>query len=224
MRGIARLGLLVAVTACSSGTVKPTDPGPGPTNPEPTTKPATEYRGVLSIDPEPGGKKFQGVWLDAAGKRFVLAYRAAELWRWFEGREVVLTGGCYQPFGQAINATHFDVESLRVAEEQQGVGPYFSFGAKKSLVGEVIEVEAPAGSKLAGSKRRVFRADDGDTFELAGGDVPDVGRHVRVRVRVLDPDMSYVARTNGPDLWIDDVQDAADEDAWGPVDNPIACP
>jgi hypothetical protein len=204
--------------------VKPPDPDPKPPESAPPPQAANERRGVLTIDPQPGGKKFQGVWFETGDQRFVLAYRPHELWKWFVGREVVITGGCYEPFGQAINATHFDVETLRVAVEERGVGPYFSFGPKQWFVGEVVDVGAPPGSRFAGTSRRVFRTDDGQTFGLAGGDLPDPGRRVRIRARTLEPDMTYVARTSGPDLWIDDAVDPDHNEDPAHADKPKPCP
>jgi hypothetical protein len=218
------VGIVVVVAACSSPSVKPSEPRP--TNTAPTAAPsaANERRGMLAIDPEPGGKKFQGVWFESGDQRFVLDYRPHGLWTVFAGREVVITGGCYQPFGQAISATHFEVETLRVAEETRGIGPYFSFGPKQRMLGEVVDVEAPPGSKLSGTSQRMFRTDGGETFALAGGDVPDPGKRVRITARQLEPDMSYVARSNGPDLWIHDAADPDAQDDPAHADKPIPCP
>lgn len=201
-------------------------PEADPTNVAPARTPSSahERRGVLTIDPEPGPKKIQRVWFEGGGQRFVLDYRATELWRWFAGREVVITGGCYRPFGQAIMATHFAVEQLRVAERARGIGPYFSFGPAHWLLGEIFDVEAPLDGKLAGSSQRRFRTDTGQTFALAGGAVPEPRRRVRIRVRELEPDMSYVARSSGPDLWIHEAVDPDQPVGPARADEPIPCP
>ena len=50
------------------------------------------------------------------------------------------------------------------------------------------------------------------------------GKTVAVRARVLEPDMSYTARTNGPDLWIMSVlaNDESEDPAHAP--KPVVCP
>ncbi|MBA3393921.1 MAG: hypothetical protein H0T89_14840 [Deltaproteobacteria bacterium] len=174
----------------------------------PTSAAPTERRATLRIDAQPGGKRFQGVWLELPdGKRWVLDYRARELWRAFADHEVVVTGHCYQPQGQAILATHFEVERLRRAVPVRGAGPYLEIGPTRVLRGTLVATPAPPGSKLAGTSRTVFHADDGEAYQLVGDQVPPAGAIVQIRGRVLAPDMSFVARGDGPDLWVLDVRD-----------------
>lgn len=166
-----------------------------------------EQRGTLRIDAQPSGKKFQGVWLERAdGSRWVIDYRARQVWTWFADREVIVRGGCYTPEGQAIMAPHFRVERLRPATPAPGSGPYLEVGPEVVLRGELVTETAPPGSKLAGTARVVFRADDGETYNLVG-ETPGSGDTVRIRGRRLEPDMSYTARGGGPDLWVASVHD-----------------
>ena len=49
-----------------------------------------ELRATLRIDPAPAGKRFQGVWLVAGDREYVVDYRARTLWTWFAGRQVTV--------------------------------------------------------------------------------------------------------------------------------------
>ncbi len=156
-------------------------------------------RATLRIDAAPGAKRFQGVWLVVGDREYVVDYRAHALWTWFADREVTVTGEPYRPDpeAQAIQSEHFRIATLRVSE--RGRGPYLGFGAETWLDGEVASDSAPAGSKLAGSTQSVFR--DGVRSLPIVSDVPPPGR-CHVLARELEPDMTYAARGNGPDLWI----------------------
>jgi len=191
--------------------------------PPPMTAPkATEYRATLRIDEQPGGKRFQGVWLEHAdGTRWVVDYRPRYPWLWFRDREVIVTGGCFTPQGQAIMAPHFRVARLRVATPTRGAGPYLEVGPEVVLRGDLVTESAPPGSKLAGSARVVFHADDGEAYNLVGS-TPTPGETVQLRGRRLVPDYSYMARTDGPDLWVDSIDDADAEPAPKPPAG--ACP
>ena len=125
-----------------------------------TTAPpaANERRATLRIDAQPGGKKFQGVWLEfAADKRWVIDYRPRELWKPFEDREVIVTGACYRPVGQAIMATHFRVDRMRFVKPERGRGPILEVGPEQWIRGAFAMRTFPPGSKLADSPMRVFR-------------------------------------------------------------------
>lgn len=92
-------------------------------------KPPRERRATVRVDAQPAGKKFQGVWLELAdGARWVIDYRPRLPWRSFADREVLVTGGCYEPFGQAITAPHVRVDRMRFAEDRRGVQPYLEVG------------------------------------------------------------------------------------------------
>jgi hypothetical protein len=191
----SRVGMLAVVAACSNA--KPTVSAQ-----EPSPPPPAAVRAILRIDPEPGAKKFQGVWLVRDdGSKLVIDYRARQLWTWFADREVLVTGGCYEPFGQAIMAKHYRVERMRPAKAQPGVGPYLEIGPAELLRGEFAVVTAPPGSKLAGSSRVVFRT-GGTTFGVEGERPGPEVTSARVRARKLLPDMSYRARESEHDVWI----------------------
>jgi hypothetical protein len=220
--GLFTVGLLAA---CWTGkdTVPETPKPPEPSTP--SVKPTgVERRAIVRIDGAPGGKKFQGVWLELGDVHFVVDYRARQLWKWFADREVLVTGGCYRPFGQAINAPHFEVEHLRIAEPRRGVGPYFSIGPEEWLTGEFVDVAAPAGSKLAGSTRAMFRTGAGNEYPVLGEKLPGAGTPARVRARKLEPDMSYVARSGGPDLWVVDAVGVRSEEDPAHARTPVPCP
>lgn len=64
------LALAAPIPACSS-------PGKAPVTTESVPAPGPERRATVRIDPAPGGKQFQGVWLELeGGARWVIAYRA----------------------------------------------------------------------------------------------------------------------------------------------------
>jgi len=164
-----------------------------------------EMHATLTIDVAPGAKKFQGVWLvHGDGTRWVVDYRARQLWSWFADREVIVTGETYAPQGQAINAVHFRVETLRFAAATMGLGPYRAMGPELELAGTFARDSGTPGSKAAGSSWPVFVGDDGTRYHVVGDDTLELrsASAVRVKARVLDPDMSYTARMSGPDLWI----------------------
>jgi hypothetical protein len=168
----------------------------------------------VRIDPEPTGKNFQGVWLELAGsgKQWLIDDRADSYWLGFENAEVLVTGTCYRPppGAQAIGAQHFAVTRLRRATPNPGYGPYAEVGPEVLLHGTFVVRTAPAGSRLQGLTETRFAAENGTSYATREVDhVP--GTRVRVAGRVLVPDMSHVARTSGPDLWIYDVH-AADHE------------
>jgi hypothetical protein len=168
---------------------------------------AIEQHATLRIDPVPGAKRFQGVWLERAdGTRWVVDYRARELWSWFADHEVIVTGEKYAPEGQAINAVHFRVDTVRFKAPRSGRGPYVSMGPEQVLAGTLVTDSGTAG-KAAGSSWPAFVSDDGTRYVVLGEELAGRTGPVRVRARVLEPDMSYTARTAGPDLWIVAVDD-----------------
>ena len=213
------LGSLVLVAACWSAKKTPVseppqqDPPPAKAVPLPTT----ERRGVLRIDQEPAARKFQGVWLEIGDRKWVVDYRARQLWKWFVDREVIVTGSCYEPVGAAIGGTHFRVDTLKISDNRRGRGPYFGFGPEQVMTGKIQDEKAPAGSKAAGTSKRVFVV-DGKSYDLKGEEnFPD--GETRVRARVLEPDLSFVARSGDADVWIVDL--AADNPT---VPREIPCP
>jgi hypothetical protein len=194
---------------------------------KPTAASADERRATVRIDSEPGGKKFQGVWLEfAADQRWVIDYRPRALWKPFEGHEVLVTGGCYRPFGQAISAPHFRVDRMRFVAPKRGHALILELGPETMMKGTFVLHQFPAGSKRADAPMVMFRDDSGTDFIIAGAseDVPAVGTAARITARAVVPDLSYMAQTSGPNIWILDVRapDSVEDSAHAPVDVP--CP
>jgi hypothetical protein len=214
-----RLALLGLAVACSSP-VKPPARSDGDAS-APASAPAPagdERRATVRIDAEPAGKKFQGVWLELAdGRRWVVDYRPREIWRSFEDEEVLVTGHCYQPFGAAISATHFQVEQMRFAAAPRRSTPLVAIGPEETLTGSFGEVGYPEGSKRAGSREPVFHSDDGVTYHLFGRvDRPGApGTPRTVTARRVEPDRAYAALPGGERIWVKDVH-AADPTADPP--------
>jgi hypothetical protein len=175
----------------------------------PVTTAMRTLSATLSIDEQPGGKKFQGVWLDADdGIRHVISYRADPWWRPFEGLRVEAKGRAYAPKGQAIAAAHFRVEELRVIDP----GPddaLVSITGERELRGSFALVTWPEGTKLAGETRKVFHSDHGVAYELhrLPDSAPTLDRGVRITARVVEPS-PFVARPGGPWLWVIHVETA----------------
>jgi len=171
----------------------------------------SEIHATLRIDPSPGAKRFQGVWLEYAdGTRWVVDYRARELWTWFANHPVIVTGEQYAPEGQAINAVHFRIDTMRFAVPEYGRGPYLTMGPEQIVHGTLVRDSAPPGSKAAGSSWPAFVGEDGTRYLVLGEELVGRSGPVRVRARVLVPDMSYTARTSGPDLWVVAIEDELD--------------
>ena len=181
-----------------------------------------ERRAILRIDAQPTGKKFQGVWLELVdGTKWIVDYRPRDVWMLFRDREVFVTGGCYQPIGEAISATHFRIDRMRDARPERGTRPYITVGPQHVVRGQLVSVSAPPGSKLAESPpQKRFRSERGVTYGVIGAALPE-GETVRVRARELEPDMSYTARSIDRDLWISDVL-GSDEEEHAPRE--IPCP
>jgi hypothetical protein len=187
---------------------------------------SSEYAAIVRIDAQPSGKKFQGVWLDFGGdRRWVIAYRPHQVWRVFEGAEVRVTGHCYQPFGQAIGATHFEVETMTFASAPKLAVPFFTVGPRRLLRGSFIGTTAPAGSKLAGSVTTEFQPLDGMPLAIAGSDDPITRTGaVAIIAREVERNLAYTATTGGAAaVWIVSVHDA-DYTPEPSRDTPKACP
>ncbi len=178
---------------------------------EPTPKPtADEVRATVQIDAEPGGKKFQGVWLELPGTeviprtgRWVIDYRATEIWRSFENEEVIVTGAHYQPVGQAINAPHYKVATMRFGGPSRSRSvPLRSIGPETLLRGAFVETVWPAGTRRAGDIERSFRTDDGATYGLASGSAAVETGPRAITCREVEPDPAYAADTGGPKVFV----------------------
>jgi hypothetical protein len=192
--------------------------------------PSPERRATIRIDQQqtlaqPGGTPFQGVWLELDDqRRWVVDDRAHALWEPFADAAVLVTGHCYAPHGQAISAPHFEVERMRFAAPPGRDIPFLAIGPREARPGELEEVLAPPGSKLAGGSRWTLRA-GGETFEIAGAnDYAALARapaHLVAIVRELELDPAYAATTGGPHVWIIGLEDEGYQLAARP---PVPCP
>jgi hypothetical protein len=190
--------------------VSPEDDGAEPEVSPPVGSPTHAFAATLSIDERPGGKKFQGVWLEGDdGVRRVISYRADPWWRPFEGRSVEVEGWPYEPRGQAIAAAHFRVEALRVVAPGTE-DALVSITGERELVGSFAEVTAPKGTKRAGETRTVFRSEDGKTYESyrLPQPQPPLDRRVRVTARFVEPS-PFIAHLGGTYLWVIAVETSA---------------
>ncbi|MEO8703998.1 MAG: hypothetical protein ABI867_28365 [Kofleriaceae bacterium] len=220
----AAVGIVVGVAACWTAAA-PDVPAPAPKPTMTTSKAApTEYRATLRIDAQPGGKKFQGVWLDFGGaKRWVLDYRTNDLWESFQDAEVRVTGHCYEPFGQAIQAVHFEVDTLTFASAPKMAVPYFAIGPKRLYRGSFIATTAPPGSKLAGTVTTKFQVTSGKAYAMASSlDVHGRSGAAAITARELEINLAYTATTGDPRVWVIAVHDA--DYVPSDRDTPKPCP
>ena len=204
-----RIGITVVVAACWTQPPVTDQPKTPADRSAPTVDDKVELTGTLRVDPVPGPRHFQGVHLEVPGRgTFLVDYRARGVWRSFDGVQVVVTGACYQPSGQAIiNRTHFRIDRLRAAKEERGRRPYLAIGPEQWLAGELLMQSGSAGTKMAGETWPVFAAEDGTSYIAVGDDLPRDNQRAKIRGRILEPDMTYTARMNGPDVWVLDIFD-----------------
>lgn len=217
-----RLGITVVVAACWTSVPSP------PVTPKPVSTAVSdleEVRAVVRIDPAPGGKRFQGVWLELPnGKRWVVDYRAHGLWRAFENQTVVVTGSCYVPAGQAVMATHFKVAHMKFAATPTKSVPFLEIGAEELMDGMFVERTWPVGSKLSGTQEIVFRRDPAPGEYIIAGShaqIPDAGTTARIRARQIKPDPTYAAMPGGDQIWIVSLHTADDDPEHEP--SPAPC-
>jgi hypothetical protein len=174
---------------------------PVPAPLEPSATPVEDgFEAVVRIDAEPGGKRFQGVWLERSdGERWVIAYRPLGIWADFEGKTVKVTGETYRPEGQAISATHFRVSTLRFEHDAPSDG-LVAVGPQVELSGKIVERHGTPGSKMAKGSWTAFVTDDTSYVVENSADVTvsDIPVEVKGRVVELSP---YVAHM-GPRIWI----------------------
>jgi hypothetical protein len=218
---LLRASILAFAAACWTSTAVP------PELPRPARPPSTsgEHRATVRIDPEPGAKHFQGVWLEfSERRRWLIDYRARDIWRSFADRTVLVSGHCYEPFGQAIAATHFAVEHMRLVDRVPDV-PLTEVGPELILRGALAVHAHPAGGKHGGSSEVVFRDGGGTTYWIHAADdqLPGPGP-VAVTAREVHASPAFAALPDGPRLWIFDFH-AADH-APDPAHAPrvVPCP
>ncbi len=166
-----------------------------------STPPASgSFVATLEIDAEPGGKRFQGVWLVHGGERWVVDYRARDFWKPFEGLTVRVTGEKWtpDPRAQAINKQHFTVARLEVADRKQAK-QFFAIGPERELDGTFVAVAGDAGSKSEGSTIHYFEA-EGRRYEIAGGERGTGPAKAIVRDVEINP--AWAATRGGPFVWV----------------------
>lgn len=154
----------------------------------------------------PNGKSFRGVQLERPdGELWVVTYGPEGWLQAFDGRTVLVTGGPYEPSGQAlVGAKHFRIATLTVQDPQRGVGPLFGVGPVMTLVGRFVRAQGPVGSKNEGETYSTFLTTDGTSYLLEGWPEGQLehGPAVEVVARKVEPDLSYRARRGGDYLWI----------------------
>jgi len=164
-----------------------------------------ELDAVVEIDAEPGGKRFQGVWLvQPGGTRWVISYRAEPWLREFEGQKVHARGRRWTPEGQAIDATHFRLEDMRVVDPSLGA-TFVEVGPERTLHGKIRVDIGAAGTKSEGERWHVLDSETEGSFMLANTPddlVLDARIGVRARNIVHSP---FVAHRGGPMVWVLDV-------------------
>jgi hypothetical protein len=168
------------------------------------TTPAASVTGTIRVDPTPGAKKFQGVWLEATdGSKQLIAYNTRSVWARFEGQTVWVTGEPYTPELQSITADHFRVETMSLANSNQAA-PYTSVDAKRKMNCHIQVHSGSPGSKMADQSWRMLMC-EGMAYQLANP-VMLKGHTAHVSViarRVERP--PFTSHMPGPMLWIESV-------------------
>ena len=202
----ACVAIVFELAACWTTTNQP--PRKDPVHPSSNPIAEPELRATVRIDATPGGKKAQPVWLEfGADKRWLIDYRPRELWRGFEDAEVIVTGHCYRPFGQALAATHYKVERMRFASPPKRSVPILEIGPEVVIKGSFGVDAAPAGSKLAGSSQLEFHADAGTTYAIAGSSAAAQLGPATIKARGVEINRAFAATTGGPHVWILSIHD-----------------
>jgi hypothetical protein len=203
----ALLALLLAASVIAEGCAASAPPTEGqPTEAAPSTAgPVETAHGVLRVrdaDPARSGKQFIGAELERDdGERWVLDYGREPLWQEFDARRVQIEGRRYQPEGQALLATHFRVETLRVAGT--GDGALLGFGPEKQLEGSFVAHTVEPGSKAEGMRVMEFIEASGVRWMLEHTpSAPPEGHVVAIRARRVEPNWSWTARMGGQYLWV----------------------
>ncbi len=160
------------------------------------------FEAVLRVDEKPGGKRFQGVWLERAkGPKLLIAYRALGCFTPFAGHRVAVTGEAYVPQGQAIGASHFRVRTMKLVDATKPV-TFVSVGPEQALSGRFGMAQGAPGSKMADSTWPVFSA-GGASFQIANPSViaDAAGKAAKVTARevVRSPFMTHMG---GRVLWL----------------------
>lgn len=158
---------------------------------------------TVRVDARPSGKRFQGVWLEQeSGERYVIAYRAHALWTAFANLRVVATGELYEASGQAIDAAHYRVHTLRPLDVREA-RDFLVVHPERRARGRVVVAEAPAGSKARLAALQQFREEGGTAWWIAGSDARLVVEElVSATLRDVELNPAYGATIGGDHVWI----------------------
>ena len=88
---------------------------------EPTYDKPVQLEGHYEVDPVPGSKRFQGVWLVLDdNSRYLLAYRPIPEYADFVGKRVVVNGRPYTPGSdtQHIQAKHLRIDTIELTPSE----------------------------------------------------------------------------------------------------------
>jgi hypothetical protein len=156
-------------------------------------------KAVVEIDPKPGGKRFQGVWLVREGlPKLLVDYRRRSLWLAFEGKAVEVQGEPYEPEGQAIQAPHFRVHGLTLSDAEAATS-WIGFGPEQELEGRFELREGEPGSKSEGVSTLVFVTSE-SSWEVLNPE-PAMEGTASVKARSVDRSAT-AAHATGPALWV----------------------
>ena len=91
----------------------------------PDGEPVSEFDAFLDIDRVPAGKRFQGVWLEAPDASYVVTYRPDPAFFPYQEKRVRVRGYVEHipPHVQHIGASHFVVDSIRIADGESAHDP-----------------------------------------------------------------------------------------------------
>lgn len=191
------LALALLVLGCS---------GPKPPDAAPAEDTVPEMVATVRIDPDPGAKRFQGVWLDREGEEpLLIDYRAREFWIPFEGEQVTVTGEAWTPAprAQQVDAAHFRVATLSLQHPTPEVALH-AIGPEQTLIGLVETLEGEPGTKMEGSTWDAFAVEGGTNYQIwyAPEGMPKDTR-LTITAREVTPS-PFSAHMPGPTLWIGD--------------------
>lgn len=203
MRRIIPLVLLIGAS-CAIAESPVLEPTESPLL-DPTTVATTAIEATVRVDPEPGGKKFQGVWLELdADQRLLVAYNKRAIWSQFEGHRVRVTGEHYQPEGQSIGADHYRIHTLEVVNTED-MASFVRVGPLKDFEGELTVSSGEPGSKMEGESWSVFSSGNRG-FQLANPSALD-GASGALTLSAREVERSpFAAHMGGPMLWIESVK------------------
>lgn len=196
--------LLPLLLACGKSTTG-SSAEPTAASAAPAEEAELDFTATLTIDAEPGGKRFQGVWLrEENGKSWLVAYRKREPWTWFEGQQVEVSGRPYSPDprAQQILADHIHVVSLRLTEQaiEAGADP-IGLGPSTEMTGTFTQHTGKAGSKIEGQTWTTFEVEgQGMPYQVRNADGREGEQTIRARVVSRSP---YVARMGGDEIWVE---------------------